>query len=307
MPLFKDLMVKNKNYDLIILVIASYHTIYAKIIENYWVHLIKKIKERNLRIKIIMVLGRNQPIISNENDLIYGPGFTKRPLVAAKNEEPSDKFGQGPSNLVEYINSLELQKKRTALEIFQKTKLIFFSTLTKEDILVVDVHESVIPGILMKTMTAINVINEEYEYKHIFRTNVSSFLILDKLIKIHNSLQDENIFAGVIGETNNIKFVSGAGYWLSRDNVEFIIKNIKNLDVKLHDDVAVCKLMENRIFTSLPRYSIEDNVNIIDKEELLAKIIQDNHYHIRIKNTKDRYLDIEYIRAFANMLYGPET
>jgi hypothetical protein len=231
-----------KDYDLIILVIASTGEIYDKLIEFYWAKLIKYIKKNNYKIKIFLVVGNN-------NNL---------------------------ENLAE-----------------------------DNDIIKTDIEESLIPGILIKTINAFEMINKIYEYKHIFRTNLSSFLILDNMIKIHSNLSNENTYAGVMGEEKGTTFVSGAGYWLSRDNVEFILNNKDKIDYNSQlDDVTIGSLMNNNAKQLLPRYDIIYNERVENKRELLKNIINSGHYHIRIKNQQDRSLDIEYMKEFTNILYS---
>jgi hypothetical protein len=234
---------KKKDYDLIILVIASTGEIYDKLIEFYWAKLIKYIKKNNYKIKIFLVVG------NNNNNL---------------------------ENLIE-----------------------------DNDIIKTDVEESLIPGILIKTINAFEMINKIYEYKQIFRTNLSSFLILDNMIKIHSNLSNENTYAGVIGEEKGTTFVSGAGYWLSRDNVELILNNTDKIDYNSQlDDVTIGSMMNNNAKQLLPRYDIIYNERVENKRELLKNIINSGNYHIRIKNQEDRSLDIEYMKEFTNILYS---
>jgi hypothetical protein len=123
-------------------------------------------------------------------------------------------------------------------------------------------------------------------------------------MKIHSGLSKENTYAGVIGEHRENQFVSGAGYWLSRDNVEFILNNKDKIDYNSQlDDVVIGGLMASRNKKYSPRYNIINNENIEDKRELLENIISSGHYHIRIKNQQDRNLDIEYMTEFTNILY----
>ena len=58
-------------------------------------------------------------------------------------------------------------------------------------------------------------------------------------------------------------------------------------------------------FKPLPRFNITDNKSIKNnqKQILLQNIIKNNNYHIRIKNTKNRMIDIDYIKYFTNQLY----
>ena len=133
--------------------------------------------------------------------------------------------------------------------------------IKKENILQFnDITDSLIPGILEKTIEAFKYINNNFSYKHILRTNISSFFIIDNLIKINNILNKEKIYAGVIGNHPPLKtlFCSGAGFWISKDICNFIIENEKNIDFKIIDDVSIGNFLykKNMKLTKLNRFDI---------------------------------------------------
>lgn len=166
-----------------------------------------------------------------------------------------------------------------------------------------DIEESLIPCILKKTIMAYEYVNSKYDYNKIIRTNLSSFFIIDNLIKLEKKLDNYNLYAGVIGIYINKKFCSGAGFWCSKDIIEYIIENKEKLNYNIPDDVAIGLLLQDKLFTRLNRYDIINNINIIDKNTLLDTIIKEDYYHIRIKNEKNRNLDIEYMIDFTKKLY----
>jgi len=175
--------------------------------------------------------------------------------------------------------------------------------LSNEDIIVTNTPENLIPGILIKTVNSFKHIEENYEYKYILRTNLSSFFIVDNLIKLTKNLPNEDVYAGVIGNYNNILFGSGAGFWLSRDNILFILNNKENINLRLPDDVAIGDLMRDKKRTILNRYDLDKNINYDNKNELLNTIISNNYYHIRIKNPNERFIDLDYFKIFTEILY----
>ena len=233
-------IIKNNNYDIIILIIASRSDIYDKFIEIYWKPFIKYLKEKNYKIKLFFIFG---------NDVI--------------------------------LNDLNL---------------------SSEDYIVTNTPENLIPGILIKTVNSFKHIEENYEYKHIFRTNLSSFLIVDNLITLSKNLPNEDVYAGIFANHNNILFGAGAGFWLSRDNILFILNNKEKINLKIIDDVAIGDLMRDKNKTGLNRYDLVNNINYDNKNELLKYILSNNHYHIRIKN-KNRLIDLEYMKIFTEILY----
>ena len=171
--------------------------------------------------------------------------------------------------------------------------------LDNEDVIITNSKENVIPGVLIKTINSFNYIHNNYEYKHILRTNLSSFFILKELINVHKSLSHRNIYAGIIGNYYNISFVSGAGFWLSSDNIAFLLDNKQKLCYNLFDDVAIGKLLKNKNKTSLKRYDLTNNIY---NPNILDKIIESKIYHIRIKNELDRTIDIKYMKKFTSKL-----
>ena len=230
---------KNTNYSLIMLVIASRGDIYDQMVNCYWVRLIKNIKKHNYPIKIFMLFGNDK------------------------------------------VDDLSLSTE----------DVLFFND-----------------NILVKTLDAFEYINTNYEYKHILRTNLSSFFILEELIKVSNRLDDNNVYDGLIYFYYNYvdayhDFVSGAGFWLSTDNINYILSNKENIEYNLPDDVAIGKLMKDKKSSRLKNKYIISNIDEPDKHKLLTDLIESGEYHIRIKNEADRTLDIIYMKAFTDILY----
>jgi len=124
-------------------------------------------------------------------------------------------------------------------------------------------------------------------------------------MKIHSNLSSEDVYAGVFENDYGVTFGSGAGFWLSKDNIGFILDNKDKIDYSWNiDDVNIGALMTDKNKQPLPRYNIVDNNNVENKKELLENIIKSNHFHIRIKNENNRNLDIEYMQEFTNILYS---
>jgi hypothetical protein len=172
--------------------------------------------------------------------------------------------------------------------------------ITDDDKLILDVPDGFIPGILNKTIESFKLVNAIYNYKHILRTNLSSFFIIDNVMQISDKLENTNVYSGIIGKYGNIPFISGAGIWLSKDNIEYIINNCLLLDSNIFDDVSIAKLLINKKKSRLNRFDLTNGKEIHDKTALLNNIINDKHYHIRIKS-KNIQLDLDYMTNFANI------
>jgi len=93
--------------------------------------------------------------------------------------------------------------------------------ILENDTIFVKGYESFIPGCLDKTVKSIEFLLNNIEFDFIFRTNLSSVVNLNKLYGLLNTdIQS----AGVIGKTQNGKFLSGAGILLNRDVCKLIIE-----------------------------------------------------------------------------------
>jgi len=169
----------------------------------------------------------------------------------------------------------------------------------KDNLIIGDNPESLIPGILKKTIYAFKqIIDKDFHY--IFRTNLSSFINIEKFIKWTATIKDKNVYKGFIGYLNGIKFASGAGYLLSRDIIQYIIDNEHLLNKDLPDDVAIGKLLMIKIgVENSTRFDIINNQNIND----LNKIGNFDYHHIRIKNPT-RENDIIAFLYLINKIYS---
>ena len=187
--------------------------------------------------------------------------------------------------------------------------------------LIYNIEDNLIPGILKKNIKAYEYINKTYNYKHVIRTNLSSFLIIDELVKLSNNLDSNNLYGSFPlinhGYRHYVgKVGSGAGFWLSRDNVEYILSS--NINYNVADDIAIGKILESKKFTNLkridivepdswvsgaPRVEISSIPNNIEKLQLLNDIIKAGHYHIRIKINNNRNIDVFLMEYFTQILY----
>jgi hypothetical protein len=196
-----------------------------------------------------------------------------------------------------------------------KILLLFGNSITddlninSENILKFNRDESLIPGILQKTVDAFEYINKKYSYNVIFRTNISSFIILDNFLNLIDNFNfdtNKHIYNGVLGRysDSDIIFCSGAGFFISYTTAQYIINNKNNIDYTLIDDVAIGKLLFKIKKCKIPRFDIINNIDNPNKIELLYNIIKNNHYHIRIKNVNNRLLDVKYLSEFSSLLYN---
>jgi hypothetical protein len=203
---------------------------------------------------------------------------------------------------IKFINKNKLNIK-VFLLFSEDSKTDDLSDIIKPNLLIHNNKESLIPGILEKTIYGFKYIDNTFDYNYIIRTNLSTFYIVNNLLKISTELNKRNLYAGFIGMHGDIKFCSGACFWISKDIVKYCIKNQKSLDFNLPDDVAIGKFLNKFQLLNLKRYDIINNINIQNKSDLLKNIIDKNFYNIRIKN-HNREIDLLYFKAFTDQLYN---
>lgn len=164
--------------------------------------------------------------------------------------------------------------------------------------------------IIKKTIEAMRYVSENYDYDFIYRTNISSFLILDRFVNFVDKLPRSGIYNGVIGNHEGQLFVSGAGFLLSKDNVRLLISGKKELlteclDYVDYDDVAIGKFFQ--LHNIHPTTS--HRIDIIDFLKDISKLnnIPNDIYHFRIKNNnpgmrsnRDLFIHTELLRIFYN-------
>jgi hypothetical protein len=171
-------------------------------------------------------------------------------------------------------------------------------------------EETYIPGILNKTIEAIRAIGLDYDF--VWRTNLSSVLDFDGLIRYCNSIDDrvskhrvlyesnkKVLYAGYIGLApieaevdSHIRFASGSGFLLAREAVQYLLDKVTSLPVTslpvtslpvtsllrrdLIDDVAIGALLE-------PQFGIVhlDRCWIKTGEENIARMVELGIFHFR--------------------------
>lgn len=110
--------------------------------------------------------------------------------------------------------------------------------MIENDTIYVKGVENYTPGILIKTIKSIDYLLKNENFDYIYRTNLSSFLNLNRLYQY--ALNHQFDYSGVMWQCDKI-WVSGAGIFLSKKACETLIdSDLKNvLRYDLIDDVAI--------------------------------------------------------------------
>jgi hypothetical protein len=152
--------------------------------------------------------------------------------------------------------------------------------------------------------------NSNIEYDYIFRTNLSSYIFVDKFIAWSRGIEDEDLYAGVIvpynlnhrwpyrfmrrlaerlHPDNTIPFASGAGFWISKKNVRKVISD-KAVDFKLADDPMVGEILYRSGVKVKPVSRIDFNGDSVTYRATPFDSVNEIHscYHIRCRSDDRR-------------------
>lgn len=163
----------------------------------------------------------------------------------------------------------------------ENVKIIYYyghdgETIMKDDKLYVKSSEGLM-NIGYKTIEAFKFINEKYKYDFIFRTNISSYIDIKLLLEYIEDKPKEKFYNGIIGSHENIIFSSGAGYFLTPDLIELVLKNQNEWNHSFIDDVSLGLLLsKHNIYPigGMDRFDIINN----------NMFIPNNYYHYRLKD-----------------------
>lgn len=121
--------------------------------------------------------------------------------------------------------------------------------------------ESYTPGILIKTLKALDFIHKNKTYDLVLRTNLSSLFNYPKLIEhLDKTIKNkqENFCGGVLGKVDGKIYLSGAGILLGKNAVDHLVSGL--FDDALYnypDDVAISQMLKDDFtFTALNRLDI---------------------------------------------------
>lgn len=187
--------------------------------------------------------------------------------------------------------------------------------MQEEDFIYVKGHESINPGMILKTCKAIEFINQIYDYDFIIRTNLSTVFHMPNLMEYLTIIPNINACGGF----NYRSFITGTGIILSRDVGNQIVDNFLKYDItKYNEDILISALLnkfKTPYFNSKQFYKwgliIDEKPEDYGEYYYIATHgkfndidFPDDILHFRIKNSLDRKIDIEYFKLVLNKIYN---
>ncbi len=128
------------------------------------------------------------------------------------------------------------------------------------------------------------------DWDYVFKTNASSYIDKEKILKLVEDLPSKKCYAGFIAEQSGLAFASGAGTFLSRDCVEILVSNLDKY-TNLVDDLAVAQTLKdiniNPLEINHSRYNYKFDLSF---EENIKNIFftDKNPFHYRFRSYKNR-------------------
>jgi hypothetical protein len=158
-------------------------------------------------------------------------------------------------------------------------------------------EESTVPGILIKTIKSIEYIYNNYDFKYIYRTNLSSFLNLNKMHEY--AMANDFDYGALRGFCLNIYYGAGCGFFISKKICNFIINNKNKIDYKIHDDVSIGLLLnhETNVFP-VPRMDL-----IFDQIDIQKIITDKTTFHYRCKHINNTNISIKTLNTLYDIFY----
>lgn len=151
--------------------------------------------------------------------------------------------------------------------------------------------ETYSPGIFNKTIKSIEYCLNNFKFDYIYRTNLSSFLELNKM---YNFISNNHIeYGGVIGNHNNINFASGSGFFISKEACNFLINYDRQININEYlDDVIIAKILTKK-------YKIDfiDRIDINKVDNISTYNTDTGIFHYRCKS------DCFHTLSIMNNLY----
>jgi hypothetical protein len=181
--------------------------------------------------------------------------------------------------------------------------------------LVFDIPETYYPGMVCKTLSAINWVQNNLTCDYIIRTNISTFWIFDRLLQRLESLPKYNYATGPFRacKHKNIKlpdYISGTSLVMSSDAAYKLLTDTDILDIDYPEDYALSNSLRNSgVVVEHNKYrsiGILENNKTVSNSDLVNLVSRDSGIdHYRIKSVKDlRHQDIYIAKFLLNHYYG---
>lgn len=160
----------------------------------------------------------------------------------------------------------------------------------------------------LKNVETFKYIRSNYpDIDYVYRTNLSSFIHVENLVKTLKESPRNNFYAGQVrrAPTENFLFASGSGFAVSNDVVKLIADNKHNINLRAPDDLPLGRfLYRSKVpFTNIKWHRMNDKFINTDFENFPKDKMQ---YRLKTypKFGGDRREDIKKMEKLYEIFYG---
>lgn len=156
-----------------------------------------------------------------------------------------------------------------------------------------------------KTIKFFQYILKHFQFDVLFRTNASSYICQDKMMKWLEKNYHDKFYAGVVGQDLWLKFCSGSGFFLSRDLVELCAQMpaVHGAVDDVHVGIQIHKHHGFIMHEKNERYGIFDREFVMNGNVTIENKLP-NVFHYRcLQSYHNRHKDVEAFKY----LYDLET
>jgi hypothetical protein len=145
---------------------------------------------------------------------------------------------------------------------------------------------------------------KDFDFDYIVRTNSSSYIDKFKIKEFLKNKPNEKFISGIIGRHESVNFVSGACFFMSKDIVNFILENEKDIDLNIIDDLSLGYFFQKhniQITNKDVTRFWADKEHIIKTHKISMEYF---HYRIFTGSNTERYNDIEIMKLIHEKKLG---
>jgi hypothetical protein len=184
-----------------------------------------------------------------------------------------------------------------------------------DDVLSVKGVESFIPGILEKTLAAMDFCLANISFDYLVRTNLSSFWDLNRLLEVFDTLPRSKCVSAITGRYREAcatgrkeygtLFPSGSGCIFSKDVIQTLHLHCASIGKEVPDDVALGYFLHNHGISIMEGIRYEQyDTSSLTMADVVAVVNTQRHYHYRVKGA-DRSRDNRVFQYLHDEIYKP--
>lgn len=189
-----------------------------------------------------------------------------------------------------------------------------------EDRLIINGKESIVPGLLNKTIESMQVLNENgMRYDWVVRSNVSTVIDFSVVKKLLTENRNLDYFSGCVTLLNSLNvphgisdqryfgtlFAHGTFIGMSKDLADIIVNNRKKLDYEVVDDVAI-GVFVSKFMPETKLKLFENNRHVFSSGPIDLNAIRDYHGKFQPvawrNKSEERNFDIENMIKITEVL-----